>query len=47
MEEISKSLQEMRLKKYGHDVSREEEYVGKRAMVMEVPGKKKKRKTEA
>ena len=37
--EISKKLQESRLKWYGHVLGREEEYVGKR--VMEVPGKRR------
>ena len=42
---ISKKVQESRLKWYGHDrpvqvLRREEEYVGKRVMAMEVPGKK-------
>ena len=38
--EISKKVQESRLKWYGHVLRREEEYVGKRVMVMEVPGKR-------
>ena len=38
--EISKKVQESRLKWYGH-VLRREEYVGKRVMVMEVPGKRR------
>ena len=38
-EEMSKKVQESRLKWYGHVLRREEEYVGKRVMVMEVPGK--------
>ena len=37
--EISKKVQESRLKWYGHVLRREEEYVGKRVMAMEVPGK--------
>ena len=40
--EISKKLQESRLKWYGHVLRREDEYVGKRVMVMEVPGKRRK-----
>ena len=36
--EISKKVQESRLKWYGHVLRREEEYVGSRVMVMEVPG---------
>ena len=41
--EISKKVQETRLKwlGYGHVLRREEEYVGKRVMVMEVPGKRR------
>ena len=42
---ISKKVQESRLKWYGHVLRREDEYVGKRVMVMEVRGKKE-RKTE-
>ena len=38
--EISKKVQESRLKWYGHGLRREE-YVGKRVMVMEVPGKRR------
>ena len=38
--EISKILQESRLKWYGHVLRREYEYVGKRVMAMEVPGKR-------
>ena len=36
-----KKMQESRLKWYGHVLRREEEYVGKRLMVMEVPGKRR------
>ena len=36
--EISKKVQESRLKWYGHLLRREGEYVGKRVMGMEVPG---------
>ncbi len=39
MGEISKKVQESRLKRYEHVLRREEECVGKRVMVMEVPGK--------
>ena len=39
--EISKKVQESRLKWYGHVLRREDEYVGNRAMVMEVPGKRR------
>ena len=35
--EISKKVQESRLKLYGHVLRREYEYVGKRGMAMEVP----------
>ena len=37
--EISKKVHESRLKWYGHVLRREDEYVGKRLMGMEVPGK--------
>ena len=50
MREISKKVQESRLKWYGHVLRREEEYVytGKRVMAMEVPGKRRSsRKTKA
>ena len=39
--EISKKVQEIRLKWYGHVLRREDEYVGKRVMAMEVPGKRR------
>ena len=39
--EISKKVQESMLKWYGHVLRREKEYVGKRVMVMEVPGKRR------
>ena len=39
--EISKKLQESRLKWYGHVLRREGEYVGKRVMAMEVPGNRR------
>ena len=39
--EISKKVQESRLKWYGHVLRREEEYVDKRVKVMEGPGKKR------
>ena len=39
--EISKKVQESRLKWYGQLLRRKEEYVGKRMMVMEVPGKRR------
>ena len=41
MGEISKKVRESRLKWYGHVLRREDEYVGKRVMAMEVPGKRK------
>ena len=41
MGEISKKVQESRLKWYGHVSRREEEYVGKRVLGMEVPGKRR------
>ncbi len=37
--EISNTVQGSRLKWYEHVLRREEEYVGRRVMVMEVPGK--------
>ena len=37
--EISKIVQESSLKWYGHVLRREDEYVGKKVMAMEVPGK--------
>ena len=40
--EISKKVQESRLKWYGHVLRKEDEYVGKRVMAMEVPGKRRK-----
>ena len=39
--EISKKVQESRLKWYGHVLRRQDEYVGKRVMAMEVPGKRR------
>ena len=39
--EISKKVQECRLKRYGHVLRREDECVGKRVMAMEVPGKRR------
>ena len=39
--EISKKVQESRLKWYGHVLRREDEYVGKRGITMEVPGKRR------
>ena len=36
-----KKVQENRLKLYGHVLRGEEEYVGKRVMVIEVPGKRR------
>ena len=41
MGEISKKVEEMRLKLYGHAMRREEHYVGRRAMEMKVQGRKK------
>ena len=41
MGEISKKVQESRLAWYGHVLRREDEYVGKRVMAMEVPGKRR------
>ena len=39
--EISKKVQESRLKLYGNVLRREDECVGKRVMAMEVPGKRR------
>ena len=39
--EITKKVQERRLKWYGHVMRREEHYVGKRAMVMKVQVRRK------
>ena len=39
--EISKKVQESRLKWYGHVSRREDEYVGKRVLGMAVPGKRR------
>ena len=39
--ETSKKVQESRLKWYGHVLRREDEYVGKRVMAMEVQGKRR------
>ena len=39
--EISKKVQESRLKWYGHVSRREDEYVGKKVMGMEVPGNRR------
>ena len=39
--EISNKVQESRLKGYGHVLRKEDEYVGKRVMGMEVPGKRR------
>ena len=41
VEEISKKVQESRLKWYGHVLRREDEYVGKRVIGMEVPGRRR------
>ena len=43
---ISKKVQESRLKWYGHVLKREDEYVGKRVMAMEVPGKRRSGRTK-
>ena len=39
--EMLKKVQESRLKWYGHVLRRDDEYVGKRVMAMEVPGKRR------
>ena len=42
--EITKKVQERRLKWYGHVMRREEHYAGRRAMVMKVQGRRKRRR---
>ena len=42
MGEMSKKVQESRVKSYGHVLRREEEYVGHIVTVMEMPGKRRK-----
>ena len=44
MEEITKKMQEIRLKWYEHVMRRDEHYVGRRAMVMKVQGRRNKRR---
>ena len=39
-------MQESRLKWYGHVLRREDEYVGKRMMAMEVPGNRRRGRTK-
>ena len=39
--EITKKVQKRRFKWYGHTMRREEHYVGRRAMVMKVQGRRK------
>ena len=39
--EITKKVQERRLKWYGHVMRREEHYIGRRALVMKVQGRRK------
>ena len=41
MEEITKKVQERRLKCYGHVMRKEEPYVGRRAMEIKVHGRRK------
>ena len=41
LEEISQKVRETRLKWYGRVIRREEHYVGRRAMGMEVQGRRK------
>ena len=41
MGEITKKVQERRLKWYGHMMRREEHYVGRRAMEIKVQGRRK------
>ena len=44
MGEIPKKVKESSLTWYWHVLGREEEYVGKRVMVMEVPGERRRRR---
>ena len=44
--EMSKKVQESRLKWYGRVLRREEEYVGNSVMVTEVPGKRRRVRTK-
>ena len=44
--EITKKVQERRFKWYGHVMRREEHYVGRRAMVMKVQGRRKRGRTK-
>ena len=46
VEEITKKVQERRLKWQGHVMRREEDYVGRRAMVMKVQERRKKGRTK-
>ena len=41
--EISKKIQERRLQWYGHVMRREDDYVGKRVMGMEIEGRRERR----
>ena len=41
VEEITKEVQERRLKWYGHVMRREEHYIGRRVMEMKVQGRRK------
>ena len=43
---MSRKVQECRLKWYGHVLRREDEYIGNRVMVMEVPGKRRRGRTK-
>ena len=45
--EITKKAQERRFKWYGHVMRREEHYVGRRAMVMKVQGRRKRRRPKS
>ena len=44
--EISKKVQERRLQWYGHVMRRDEDYVGRKVMEMEVPGKRNRERSK-
>ena len=41
VERLEMKMREGRLRRYGHDMRRDQEYVGRRVMEMELPGNKK------
>ena len=44
--ELSKKMQEVRLRWYGHVMRRENDYVGRKVMEMDVPGRRRRGKTK-